>query len=330
MSFQVERHTSELGRAPRASRACQLCHDQKVRCDVSSTKPQCTNCQRRGQRCKTRIRQRRSKRTSEPPTSDSASLGYALVGVGPEPPEVAPNADPVRRPYGTRNTRSGASGPQVEPETSAVCEVRNATNSSESVFMGRSSYIAPDDYRAEDGIEVPYNTQALSEINKKILNLQGALDLPPRIVSDSLFQNFWSYCHPWDPVIDKSLVMRSPIERLSPLLLQAIFLAGSRMSCASASNVATSQSFYNRAKTLFYLNLEQDPLTLLTAVSLLHWWNPHGPERISTDTSTFWCRITIGLAQQIGLHRQRMHIPDGPRRRRLWWSLVVEIVSSML
>lgn len=62
--------------------------------------------------------------------------------------------------------------------------------------MSRSTYVAPDDYRAGDGTEVPYNTQASSKINKKILELQRAFELPLQVVMDGLFQNLWSYYHP--------------------------------------------------------------------------------------------------------------------------------------
>lgn len=195
--------------------------------------------------------------------------------------------------------------------------------------MERSSYIAPDKFQAEDGSEVYYAPQASSEINSKILDLQKALELPPPAVRDGLLENFWTYCYPWDPIVEKSQVIGIPPGKVSLLLLQAIFLAGSRMSCVSAS-YATPQEFYKRAKTLFYLNVEQDPLTLLTAVSLFHWGNPHGPERVSTDTSSFWCRVAVSLAQQMGLHRQMKHVHDESLRRRLWWSLVVRLICVFL
>jgi hypothetical protein len=192
--------------------------------------------------------------------------------------------------------------------------------------MQRSAYIAPDDFRAEDGSEINYVVPFPSEVTQQIATLQDAFKLPPRAVRDSLFENFWTYCYAWDPIIDPSHVMGRDPDKLSPLLLQTIFLAGSRMASPSQPRIfASSQDYYTRAKTLFWLDYEKDPMNLLIASSLMHWWNPHGPERVSTNTSSFWCRITVSLAQQMGLHSSAKAVPNESLRRRLWWSIVVSI-----
>ena len=160
-----------------------------------------------------------------------------------------------------------------------------------------------------------------SEISRKIVKLQKGLDLPSRAIVDGLFENFWTHCYPWDPIVERSQVVRMTYQKVSPLLLQAIFLAGSWMSSTSLS-YATPPELYERAKTLFWLDYEQDRLIVLTAVSLMHWWNPHGPECVSTNTSSFWCRIAVSLAHQMDLHTQNRHVADESLRRRLWWSLV--------
>jgi hypothetical protein len=50
--------------------------------------------------------------------------------------------------------------------------------------------------------------------------------------------------------------------------------------------------------------------------------NPNGPEHVSFDTSRFWLQIGVGLAHQVGLHKEPTGV-DCLVRRRLWWSLVV-------
>lgn len=341
MRFRVERHNSKLERAPRAERACVSCHTRKVRCDVSPSKPLCTNCQRDGRSCEPRLRQQRSKNgvksasTGRNPSHSKSTRMLTqpqermTIAQSPQLQISTQDADHGARPQSACNADLGPDGSRESPPNpSHAPEATRVSNVNESGFMERSSYIAPDRFQAEDGSEIYYATQSSSEITSKILDLHKALELPPRAVRDGLFANFWAYCYPWDPIIEKSQVIGVSLEKLSPLLLQAIFLAGSRMSSASAS-YATPQEFYKRAKTLFYLNTEQDPLTLLTAVSLLHWSNPHGPERVSTDTSSFWCRVAVSLAQQMGLHSQKKRVHDESLRRRIWWSLVVRLTCVL-
>jgi hypothetical protein len=188
--------------------------------------------------------------------------------------------------------------------------------------MDRSTYIAPDSFQGEDGSEIPYSTQISTRINKRILDLQKALEFPPRAIKDGLLENYFTYCYPWDPVIERPDVFGVPVDQVSPILLQAIFLAGSRMSNSSLT-YASPQDFYLRAKTLFWLDYECDPLTILKAVILLNRWNPHGPERIGTNTPGFWCRVAVSLSQQIGLHSRKRSFVNESMRRRIWWSLVV-------
>jgi hypothetical protein len=71
------------------------------------------------------------------------------------------------------------------------------------------------------------------------------------------------------------------------------------------------------------MGAEENPIITLSAALMLHWWNPEGPERVSLDTSSFWLRICVGLAYQLGLHREPTGKPDAGLRRRIWWSLVV-------
>ncbi|OQV06980.1 hypothetical protein CLAIMM_11476 [Cladophialophora immunda] len=153
--------------------------------------------------------------------------------------------------------------------------------------------MAPDNFRAEDGLEIDYVVPPPPDATEQIATLQNAFKFPPRAIRDSLFENFWTYCYAWDPIVDRSQVIGVELDKISPLLLQTIFLAGSQMiSPSQPRTFASPQEYYTRAKTLFWLDYEKDPVDRLIASSLMHWWNPHGPERVSTNTSSFWCRIT--------------------------------------
>lgn len=82
------------------------------------------------------------------------------------------------------------------------------------------------------------------------------------------------------------------------------------------------QDYYNRAKVLFFAGYEKDPMTLVTAVIILQYWNPSGPEHVSIHNSSYWMRVGVGLAFQIGLHREpSSKLPDRQIRRRVFWTL---------
>ena len=320
-------------RSPRAARACTGCHARKVRCDLTTSTTQCTNCVRDGQRCEPYIRQRRFNKITRPTAYERVRDASGSV---PLESEYTPTIDPST---GTRHqsgqpqaaqhhgaelsgrATDSSDGPPMEPTSAAAASIPSASHGSG--HMKRYSYLAPDKFAAQERSEIQYAAEPASQSTSRVLDLQQALEMPSRrAVRESLIESFWTYCYPWDPTVEKAELVGSPPERLSPLLLQAVFLAGSRASSA-LTTIATPEGYYSRAKTLFYLNQEEDPLTLIKAVSLLHWYNPHGPERISTDTATFWCRTAVNLAQQMGLHHNQRRVQDESLRRRVWWSLVV-------
>ncbi|KFX94033.1 hypothetical protein O988_06511 [Pseudogymnoascus sp. VKM F-3808] len=162
----------------------------------------------------------------------------------------------------------------------------------------------------------------LSDTSLKTLELHGSLELPFRAARQSLIDTYMQKCYPWTPMLDPQ-ELDSSRERPSSLLLsQSIFLAASRVSSAAgAAAYASSEQFYQRAKVLFWTEHERDPYTVIKSTLNLHWYNSSGVERLSYNNSTFWLQIAVGLAHQIGLHREPAQ-GYGHHNRRLWWSLV--------
>jgi hypothetical protein len=84
----------------------------------------------------------------------------------------------------------------------------------------------------------------------------------------------------------------------------------------------SSQEYYNRAKVLFFSGYEKDPMSMVTAACILQYWNPSGPEHVSIHNSSYWLRIGVGLAYQIGLHKEsNTSLRDQQIRRRVFWTL---------
>lgn len=212
-------------------------------------------------------------------------------------------------------------------------------------YLGRSEYITHDiPIDEESAAEYQTgNTPNLSPADMRTLEACNAFDLPPRPIRQALIDTFMTYCQPWTPIVERTFLWRKDGKEPSVLLLQAVFLAASRVSSApSATSYATSEEFYRRAKALFWLGHEKDIMTLTIAVCILQWYNPAGPEHVSTDTSKFWLQTAVGLAHQLGLHREPTPSRYDAMFRlypftsginaiycvRLWWSLVVSLTYS--
>lgn len=192
-------------------------------------------------------------------------------------------------------------------------------------FMERNDYFRDTDSITNDEGALPISpAETLSEDDVQLLRLQRAFDIPPRAVRESLIDTFMKRCAPWMPIVERSWLQDIDNNTPSILLLQAVFLAASRVTSAPAvASYASSHEFYRRAKALFYSGWEKNPLTVVAAVCVLHWYNPECPEHVSTNTSSFWRYVGIGLAHQIGLHKEPSNTEGKALRRRLWWSLFV-------
>lgn len=107
------------------------------------------------------------------------------------------------------------------------------------------------------------------------------------------------------------------------MLMLSILVAGSKVSTAPRAAELGKQC-YQLAKTKFYAGDEHNTVDVIIATVFLQWWNQSGPEHISIDNSSFWLRIGVALAHQIGLHKEPDYRhPQAHLRRKLWWTLVV-------
>jgi hypothetical protein len=198
-----------------------------------------------------------------------------------------------------------------------------------STYIGRSHYTgdAPVDEATARAYTLSRHT-GLSDLEQKTLELWNVYTLPPRAVHESLVEAFNECCHPWMPVLESKDVLSRGAPDSSLLLSQAVYLAASRVTTsASIQAFSSSADIYQRAKALYWVGHEKTPLTVIKAITMLHWYTPDGPAHVSYDTSEYWLKIGVGLAYQIGLHREPSAGPELAIRRRVWWTLVVSAVS---
>jgi len=166
------------------------------------------------------------------------------------------------------------------------------------------------------------------------MELWKSFHVPPLAARQSLLSAFLDHCNLWTPVLEPNDVVdlsRSDQNPTSMLLAQSLWLAGSRITSApSVVAFASPEDFYLRAKAIFWCGLEKDPICAIKASLMLQWYNPQAPEHISFDNSGFWLKIGVGIAHQIGLHKEPQPGPSKAIRRRLWWSLVVCFIKEPL
>lgn len=341
------------GRARRTLKACVICHKKKVRCDIDDISGDvCTPCARDGYECVPRERKRKRFTFSpSPPTQrrtrrkskDAAIAGDthvsdpalarvhrgSLSSIDHGLFEASKPEDGLRRRLSGSTSFTGDSPllgqhaehnfptpsqnrPKDVPETTRSASTNNIS------YLGRLEYLRNDVPVTDDaGLpnEIP---RKLTDTDITILKIQRVEELPPKAIRESLMEAFWACCYPWTPIVERGWVNGT---RGSLLLQHAMLLAGSRVGAQHKDYPPID--FYKKAKLLFWMGAEKDPIITLAATLLLHWWNPEGPENVSIDTSSFWLRICTGLAYQVGLHREPTGKPNAGLRKRLWWSLVV-------
>lgn len=142
--------------------------------------------------------------------------------------------------------------------------------------LQRSQYFGDQhtyDEATADAVEVlPHSS--LSEDDLKVLSIRKAFDLPSRAVGEALIATYMARCYPWMPLVDE-VALHESLRDDSPgcpiQLTQAMLMAGSRVHPRLHT---TSQTFYNRAKVLFFMGYEQNPEVLVITTCLLQWWNP--------------------------------------------------------
>jgi hypothetical protein len=338
------------GRARRTVKACVICHKKKIRCDIDDVDGEvCTPCQRDGYECVPRERKRKRFTFSpSPPTSQARIKTQDGESSAPGNTEVQFSTIGLMH-ASAAGSSAGAFGVSVPSESEFGRRMSSTASLDESPILDRhidpvystqhhnmSSNMAQRSYQTSNNVsylgrleylrgEVPVNDDAgvpdkvphrLSESDVTILKVQRVADLPPRAIRESLLDAFWTRCYPWTPVVERAWIYDRRPGKVSLLLQQAMFLAGSRVSAAVPNY--SSEDFYKKARVLFWMGAEEDPIITIAAACLLHWWNPQGPEHISLDTSSFWLRVCVGLAHQVGLHREPTGKSDAGLRRRIW------------
>ena len=157
------------------------------------------------------------------------------------------------------------------------------------------------------------NLAPSSEIARKTarietLKAEGAFDLPAQDTCEVLLQAYFQWFHPCFPIVDKEQFITSyKSKTTSPLLFQSMLFIGV-IHCDEETlrNKGLGERhdarylFCNRAKDVYDVDYETDPVKVLQALFLMSFWRA-GP-LLEKDTH-HWLGAAISLAQSKGMHR---------------------------
>jgi len=344
---QAASTSSSAPRMPRdRSRiVCQRCHARKVKCDLINKlriSGSCTNCEKRLEVCRRRGHTRPQKLQGL--LSGNHASSDLVLNNAPDTAWPAPSLiDAVTTPPElNHNNESGPRHSQPTPSSSdAQSYERHSAQlaSPEDLICGeRQQHLVQQSSRAantqgyvgEFSVLEPYIPPRSESstfvgsfsrmIEERALIATGAAHSPPQSMVHALSATYFKYLYHRVPVIDRQdITCADP----STLLIQSVCLAGSLLRHPRMTRgVLESEKFYVRAKTLFYLNNENDPLTTVKAMCLLSLWTVTPPTVVTMDCGWNWLGLAIRFALQMGLHRESTYSrrsAPGCARRIAWF-----------
>ncbi|KAF8445430.1 fungal-specific transcription factor domain-containing protein [Kalaharituber pfeilii] len=349
-------------RRQRAARACETCHARKVRCDAASLGVPCTNCQAFQIECRIPTPKRKKVAGAKAGEKDDGIEERRASTQGPSPSPIPttsshnlnqiPPSTVTLQSDGTLSvTLSDAQKARAAVDAETYTQFMKPKfaraplkDAGRVAYLGESSNLSllvRDSHGTTDTVHYPLpenirgSRARLSELDTieiDILHQRGAFLLPPRALCDDLVESFFKWIAPIVPVINRSRFMRryrDPNNPPSYLLLQSVFLAGSRVCTnpqlmdANGSTTPAAMTFYKRAKALYDANYEDDRVTIVQSLVLMGWyWE--GPEDV-TKNVFYWSRVATIVAQGSGMHRSVEHsqLSNADKRlwKRIWWTL---------
>lgn len=324
----------------RSSKACEVCHSRKVRCDATLHIP-CTNCLTFGCECKfpePRERKNARKRADQPVVKIEGDKVPASL---PNPPVTKRRNEPLAA-ISARSARidtqrlSSQSLPAFSYHGSSSSAVLITDKLGRDVQLRINDFVPPHLRRS-----IAETRAGLDTVQMEILRLRGAFHLPEKSLCDDLVKDFFEIVHPMEPIIDKTLFLKEYEDgSVSLLLLQAVLLGASRVSLnplildGEGSNYLTSSTFYQRAKALYDAGFENDEVAIVQSLLLFsRFWD--GIEDI-TGNAFYWTHVAVSVAQGYGFHRNTGNLAHRSTEfpieklnitKVLWWALYMKDVS---
>lgn len=335
----------------RSAKACNACHASKVRCDIAVTGPPCNRCRKRGiNDCSTfpsrrgtydrkewQKKQQKQEETqrseeSEQPRSNAATMVTKSASISPSSSVT------------TYDINNGESWECVMEYFLQKKKSKIPKNSL--TFLGESSPLTTllrklksSGHIQINGLDDANSSSGHIDTEMRILDQKGCFNLPKKSALETLFRNYFTNVHPFNPIINRVwFANRYKESKLSYLLTHSVCFATCYHCPLSAiyeagfsSRIQAKYSFYLKAKTLFDCNYEKDKLVALQACFLLSFWAGKPNDVWNTRT---WLGVAFTIAEDLGMHRStgntEISASDKSHLRIMWWCLCNRDIMTSL
>ncbi|KAG7813311.1 hypothetical protein KL921_000857 [Ogataea angusta] len=315
----------------RSSKACICCHDRKVKCDVSNKKDgeSCSNCSEAGSSCVIYVRKKRKNQKDQ--LLELYKKFRPFSNTWASPPNFIKQS--LQRELPDLNVI------QLDPNVVFKENLASLVRREHSFSNETANYIHDiiDELIAEDRKENRTRAYQLDEMDFQTLSLYGCFNLPDEATCWKYIGNYFRYLNPQLPIIDKNQFYKDYHDLRDPpslMLLFAVLYVGARHSDTADTNdeerrilTDASEVLFKRAKALFDLSIETEPLPLIQSL-LCFMWNYENYSMFSKN-DYYWTKIAIQYGQQFGLHRDNDNsslLTSYEKRmyKRLFWCLFIK------
>ncbi|KAF4553563.1 Fungal specific transcription factor domain-containing protein 65 [Elsinoe fawcettii] len=247
------------------------------------------------------------------------------------------------------NPVGGDDSRNVDALAAAVDDETNDANASEAMVYnagnahGAVSFVAAlvnEDGQHRSHYPVrPYSRKTKSPEDLEYLRVKGVFDLPNKEACDALIRTYFMHVHPLLPILDAKTFLdhfeRHGHTNVNLLLLWSMVVGAAQFEeehvlheAGMADRKALKRMAFERAKLLYDMAYDEDPIVLIQAVILIAHWHTDAEDRFET---WHWLGIAISLCQTSGLHytpsEAAMRLPqftESRKRlyRRIWWTCV--------
>ncbi|KAE8141322.1 hypothetical protein BDV38DRAFT_268575 [Aspergillus pseudotamarii] len=290
-------------RTKRAPRACYWCRHRKVRCDASIHGCPCTRCRQDGRRDCT-LGSRAGRHSAKSGNTDQ-DIPQRNASSNDTPKQVTHREEQI----------DGFSGGPTGPGIPTSVDLTTPGNV--------SFFFCP--FLTLNGLAI------LPEEDVTYLSSKGSLSVPDWSTINEFARQYFLQIQPCLPVLDEAEFWRLSVDSashtISLFVLQALLFSScpyvsleTLQKCGFNDRRKARTTFYNRAKTLFDLQAENDAFAKAQgSVLLAHHTSAHDPQ-----ASSIWLMRAIQNAMIVGCG-------PGPgdreinlsMMRRLWWSMVL-------
>ncbi|CEJ91840.1 hypothetical protein VHEMI07528 [[Torrubiella] hemipterigena] len=320
MNPSVARPLTPAGGAkgPKTTKSCIPCRARKVKCDAAVVGLPCSSCTSRQivHECLLPVRKDRARKSPSNPTPSRRTQQAKYEGC------ITHSATP-----------KGSESPhKTEPDLLYLGILNNMVKDSSVLTRTTASTPYGDSSEESNHLQssVLRRIHELDDVDHEYLTNKGVHDLPPHQYLHALIKTYFDHVYPFAPVINRVDFIRAyQSGNCSLFLLYAILAPASvhtsdniLSACAFESRSAAQQSFFSKARLLYDLETDKNPLIVLQGAIILCMVILDKP---SDRDFGYWFHTAIRLATKINLRTlcARQDIPQKLLRlyRRIWWAL---------